>query len=89
MIGDCKTAIPKGLHPIEHKPKIFESPEDAKFDKNGFEGYAPSQFSDDDLFHLIVHEGYVSYENESALMQQFGCKGPKYHKISEYILKTN
>lgn len=37
--GDFKIAIPKGLHPIEHKPTIFESPDDAKFDKNGFEGY--------------------------------------------------
>lgn len=86
---NCKIAIPKGLHPIEHKPTIYESPEEAKFDKNGFEGYAPSQLSDDDLFHLLVQEGYVSYENKSALMQQFGCEGPKYHKISEYVLKTN
>lgn len=39
---NCRIAIPKGLHPIEHKPTIYESPEEAKFDKNGFEGYAPS-----------------------------------------------
>lgn len=87
--GDFKIAIPKGLHSIEHKPTNYESPEDAKFDKNGFEGYAPSQLSDDDLFYLLIHEGYVSYENESALMQLFGCEGPAYHKISEHVLKTN
>lgn len=89
LSGDFKTVIPKGFHSIEHKSTIYKSPEDAKFDKNGFEGYEPNQLSDDDLFHLLVHEGYVSYENESALMQQFCFDGPTYHKISEFLLNVD